>query len=76
MIQKNNTVQGGYSQLELKTAVTTRLAYAPTSKIYACAFLGFWQGVAKNTWKQHLLDAEMLEVAAVKSIRSSQWIEP
>jgi len=49
MIQKNNTVQGGYSQLELKTAVTTRLAYAPTSKIYACAFLGFWQGVAKNT---------------------------
>jgi len=47
-------------------------AQATASKLYARAFLGFWRGVAKTTRRQHLLDAEILEVAGVKSIQSAQ----
>jgi len=47
---------------------TWYFAQAPTCKLYARAFLGFWRGVAKTIRRQHLLDAEILEVADVKPV--------
>jgi len=48
---------------------TWYFAQAPKIKLYARAFLGFFRGVAKTTRRQHLLDAEILEVAGLKPIQ-------
>jgi len=50
---------------------TWYFAQAPTSKLYARAFLGFFRGIAKTTRRQHLLDAEIVEVAGLKPIQPS-----
>jgi len=45
-------------------------AQAPACILFARSSLGFWRGVAKTTRRQHLLDAEVLEVIGISKTAS------